>query len=78
MAMKWKLMWTLDANGAAIRNNERGLHNLQSCKDKLLDICRQATVDGFTLLDACAMPEMAGGTIRLLGAPMGAVRCGVL
>jgi len=35
MAMKWKLMWTLDANGAAIRNNERGLHNLQSCKDKL-------------------------------------------
>lgn len=77
--MKWKLMWTLYADGKAVRKNENGLYSLQECKIRLSDIYRQAVEDGFVLLNAHAMPELACGTVRLLdAAPIGAVRCGVL
>jgi len=79
MTMKWKLRWTLYANGEAVQRNERGLHGLQSCKTRLLDIRREAEEAGFVLLDAHAMPEMACGTVRLLGAAStGVARCGAL
>jgi len=77
--MKWKLRWTLYANGRTVRKNERGLHNLQGCKARLFDIRQQAEEAGFVLLDANAMPELACGAVQLLGAgPMGVARCGAL
>ncbi len=77
--MKWRLMWTLHADGEFIQKSERGLGGLQECKARLFHVCREAEEGGFAMFDAHAMPEFACGTVRLMGmAPMGVARCGAL
>lgn len=79
MMMKWNLLWTLHADGTTSPQAEQGLRNLQECRARLHDIRQEADANGHRVLNAHAMPEMACGTVRLLGmAPMGVARCGAL
>lgn len=77
--MKWKLRWTLYANGTFMPRGECGLRSLQECRARLHDILREAEADGFRILNAHAMPRTACGAVRLLGTtPTGVARCGAL